>query len=112
MPNFLGWSAHLLKTSPLASRKSASSATAANAIDGTTFSGANTTATIGGGLLYLKGGEFTDELQAACIDSQHISRQPVCDLLPGLSSDKFVLYVPQHEIYESRLRTDRFAQIK
>mmetsp|Transcript_14422 Transcript_14422/g.23936 ORF Transcript_14422/g.23936 Transcript_14422/m.23936 type:complete len:298 (-) Transcript_14422:748-1641(-) len=48
------------------------------------------------GLLYLKGGDFTGELQEARISRYSLSA--VNQLVPGLESDKSVLYVPTAEV--------------
>ena len=51
--------------------------------------------TIKSGLLYLKGGDFGDELNEAKINNYHLF--PVNKLVP-IDSDKNVLYVPSEEI--------------
>ena len=56
------------------------------------------------GLLYLKGGDFTEELQEAEINTKSIQLHPVTELIPGLSSDKFVLYIPAADIREFHMR--------
>jgi 16S rRNA (guanine(527)-N(7))-methyltransferase RsmG len=78
IPNFLTYSSHLLKSSsPVESPKLVTS-----------------------GLLYLKGGDFTEELEAINISKNDIIMTPVKELLPGLNSEKFVLYIPAIPIHE------------
>eukprot|EP01041_Mallomonas_annulata_P012278 gene12278-25817_t len=78
IPKFLGFSAHLLDPhSPSAQTIGPM--------------GHN----IGSGLLYLKGGDFTDELQEAGINKHTLF--PVNELLP-IDSDKNVLHIPAEEI--------------
>lgn len=80
VPTFLGFSAHLLDKES----KVTNSVTENEKI-------------VGSGLYYLKGGDFTEELQAAGIGKYDLF--PVKELLPTLESDKNVLYVPAAEIY-------------
>lgn len=84
IPNFLGFSSHLMSpmsTTPIAPLPAAH------------LSGESV---LGNGLLYLKGGEFDDELAGAGI-VQH-TKYAVRDLVPGLDSDKYVLHVPAAEV--------------
>ena len=60
-----------------------------------------------GGLLYLKGGDFRNELIEAKVDLYSLHR--VCELIPNLQSDKYVLYIPPTEVsaFQQRLLTSR-----
>jgi 16S rRNA (guanine527-N7)-methyltransferase len=49
------------------------------------------------GLLYLKGGNFDDELKKAGI--QEFIKFPISQLIPEIVSDKFVLNIPSTEIF-------------
>ena len=81
IPNFLNWSSHLLNETPQSKSVTTSS-----------------DHTISSGLLYLKGGDFTDELSEAKINPSSVQLFPVNELVQGLQSEKFVLYIPAHEI--------------
>jgi 16S rRNA (guanine(527)-N(7))-methyltransferase RsmG len=62
----------------------------------------------GSGLLYLKGGDFKDELASAQIDMSSCRQSPIATLVPQLpQSDKVVLYVKAKEIvaFASRAAT-------
>ena len=74
LPVFLGFSSHFLSPS----------------------SGAVASDDSKKGLLYLKGGDFSDEIANSNITEYSLS--PVAQLVPNLSSDKFVLYIPTKEI--------------
>ena len=54
------------------------------------------------GLLYLKGGDFSDEIANSKISEHSLS--PVSSLVPNLPSDKFVLHIPTKEIVDFRRR--------
>ena len=42
------------------------------------------------------GGDFTDELQGAGIKNHHLF--PITELIPSVSSEKYVLYIPSKDI--------------
>jgi 16S rRNA (guanine527-N7)-methyltransferase len=48
------------------------------------------------GLYYIKGGDFIQELHEAQITDYSLT--PIQQMLPALSTDKFILYIPSHEI--------------
>lgn len=48
----------------------------------------------------MTGGDFTDELQQAGIKEHHMFA--VSDMVPSVSSEKFVLYIPFNEIVQNR----------
>lgn len=48
------------------------------------------------GLYYLKGGDFTQEIVDAEVKEYNLN--PINQLIPNLETDKFVLFIPQHEI--------------
>jgi len=77
MPNFLSFSSHLIAPSSSSPPMKMS---------------VLTEDTIGSGLLYLKGGDFSNELAEAKITSS--AKYAVRDLVPGLESDKYVLHIP------------------
>ena len=80
VPTFLGFSSHFIdEKSKVASKPHLPSG-----------------ASIGSGLLYIKGGDFTDELQEAGVQAHHLF--PVSDLIPSIVSEKNVLYIPSAEI--------------
>jgi len=91
MPEFLGFSCHLL-----APRSSNADADA----------DADTPATsaLPSGLLYLKGGDFSEELAAAGVDAASVQSRAVSDLVAGLQSDKSVLFLPAAQITAFRQR--------
>ena len=62
-------------------------------------------------MLYLKGGDFNDELKDCQIPSENVRLTAVADLMKGLVSDKFVLYVPSSEIhsFHQRLLVSKLA---
>jgi 16S rRNA (guanine527-N7)-methyltransferase len=86
IPNFLSFSAHLLGN---------------NAGPGTRPVGEGGAA-ISSGLLYLKGGDFGEELKEAGITQSRLF--PVQELLPSIVSDKSVLYVDSEQIAAFRSR--------
>jgi len=86
IPNFLSFSAHLLGN---------------NAGPGTRPAGEGGAA-ISSGLLYLKGGDFGEELKEAGITQSLLF--PVQELLPPIVSDKSVLYVDSEQIAAFRSR--------
>ena len=57
---------------------------------------------IGSGLLYIKGGDFTDELQEAGVNDHRLF--PISSLIPSIVSDKNVLYIPSAEIVDFNRR--------
>jgi len=59
---------------------------------------------INGGLLYIKGGEFSAELKEANIS--YWRSIPMKNLLPSLPSDKQILYIPTKEIQTFKQRLD------
>ena len=75
IPNFLSFSAHLLKESINDDSN---------------------------GLYYLKGGEYSSELQAAQIENYSITE--LSSLAPGVQPDKSILYIPAREINAFRKR--------
>lgn len=93
LPNFLTWSCHLLDDSP--SSSATASSPSQHPLD---------TSSIKSGLLYLKGGDFSDELMQSGISPEAVRLTAVTNLLPGLSSEKFVLYIPPNEISQFRRR--------
>lgn len=77
MPNFLSFSSHLITPVSRSPR-----------VDMPVLTGD----AIGSGLLYLKGGDFSNELAEAKITVS--TKYAVRDLVPGLMSDKYVLHIP------------------
>lgn len=80
LPNFLSYSSHLLDHSGTGANKRSSLDTTKS------------------GMLYLKGGDFLNEIIEAEIDPSSVTLISVSSLLPGLSSEKFVLYIPHEQI--------------
>lgn len=113
LPNFLSWSCHLLSP-PTSSVSSVVPFVSSPFIDHSidTFSSntslssslSSSMSMLSSGLLYLKGGDFTDELKEAEINTETIQLFPVTELIPDLPSDKFVLYIPAHEIHNFHMR--------
>ncbi len=61
----------------------------------------------GGGLYYLKGGEFSDEIKNAGIDGGACTTHRVQRLAKGaITSDKNVLFVPAAEVVAFQSRKD------
>ena len=89
MPEFLGFSCHLL--APRSSNAHADADTPA-------------TSALPSGLLYLKGGDFSEELAAAGVDAASVQSLAVSDLVDGLQSDKSVLFLPAAQITAFRQR--------
>lgn len=91
LPNFLKWSSHLLDYDKLltSTAEVASSGPHSSLLTGTTDR-----SNIHGGLLYLKGGDCTDELLECQITPTSVAITPVSELVPGLISEKYVLYIP------------------
>lgn len=102
LPNFLTWSSHLIVKTPQSKNEPSSASLLSNEVSDTT--------SIQSGLLYLKGGDFSDELMQSCIKPESVHLTAVTDLLPGLFSEKFVLYVPSHEVIQFRQRADVAAE--
>lgn len=116
LPNFLSWSSHLLSPSSLVSSTNTVStvnpSTTTKNINNQFIPSNQHTSTastnykfnpsshLSNGLLYLKGGNFTQELLDAEIDIHHIKLYPVSEVLPGLISDKYVLYIPADDIIQ------------
>ena len=89
VPNFLSFSSHLLGRNNDLKHVEVHSNTAR-----TTHEDQNV---ITGGLLYIKGGDFFDELNAARI--QQYSLHPIRELVPALAeNDKSVLHIPSNEV--------------
>lgn len=97
VPNFLSFSCHLLRDprpQPLFDSSSDGDDSSSNSISD--------------GLLYIKGGDFAEELRTAGISSY--SLQPVNQLVPALAdSDKAVLHIPASEIRAFSERRERDA---
>ena len=55
------------------------------------------------------GGDFTDELQGAGIKNHHLF--PITELIPSVSSEKYVLYIPSKEIVDFHHRNDQEKQL-
>ena len=94
VPTFLGFSSHFMDP--------ASAAPAAT--HGPT--GVN----VGPGLLYIKGGDFSDELNEAGVRSHHLF--PIRELIPSVPSEKYVLYIPGEQIVAFHRRQERAAPAK
>lgn len=82
IPNFLGYSSHLLDTD--VDTDTATSSSAYNS-----------------GLLYLKGGDFTEELAEAQVTAHSLHQ--VRDLVP-IASEKYILHIPRDQIINFRNR--------
>jgi 16S rRNA (guanine527-N7)-methyltransferase len=96
IPNFLSFSSHLLDENSK-SRQSQS---------------ANEIQNVSNGLLYIKGGEYEEELREADLTS--CQSFPIKNILGGFETDKNVLYVPGNEVvkfYKRKLMVDA-AQAK
>jgi 16S rRNA (guanine527-N7)-methyltransferase len=96
IPNFLSFSSHLLDENSK-SRPSQS---------------ANEIQNVSNGLLYIKGGEYEEELREADLTS--CQSFPIKNILGGFETDKNVLYVPGNEVvlfYKRKLMVDA-AQAK
>lgn len=89
MPEFLSFSCHLLSASPRSSNADADTPA---------------TSALPSGLLYLKGGDFSEELAAAGVDAASVQSSAVVDLVSGLQSDKSVLFLPAAQITAFRQR--------
>ena len=89
IPNFLSFSAHLLGNN--------AAGTGTQSTQSTGEGGA-----ISSGLLYLKGGDFGEELKEAGISQSRLF--PVQELLPPIVSDKAVLFVDAEQIAVFRSR--------
>lgn len=83
VPNFLSYSAHLV-----ASRKDANLANEKT-----------------GGVFYIKGGDFLQELSGAHIKQYQL--HPINQLVPTLDTDKFVLHIPTEEVQAFHRRQAR-----
>ena len=82
IPTFLGYSRHLMR------------------VPSSVPADTSLSSVIEGGLLYLKGGEYLQELRDASVN---VSKAfPVKELVPNLVSDKYVLYIPPQEVYSSK----------
>ena len=97
LPNFLNWSCHFLnheiQNKNIIKNKEKSTSIINNNLNDTSNS-----LPIPNGLLYLKGGDFTNELIDAKINPKSVQLYPVSELIPGLQSEKFLLYIPSEEI--------------
>ena len=91
LPNFLKWSSHLLDYDKLLTNQLAMATTVPHS---SLHTGTTDRSNIHGGLLYLKGGDFTDELLECQISPSLVAITPVSELVPGLISEKYVLYIP------------------
>lgn len=68
LPEFISWTSHLL----------------------------HRTGNRAGGVLYMKGGDISEEVQALGLKNHTI--HPVADLVSGLATDKFVLHIPISDV--------------
>jgi hypothetical protein len=94
IPNFLSFSSHLMrKDSP---------SPEAQAHDGRS---------VNSGLLYLKGGDFTEELVEARINPDDVSLFPVNQIV-DIESDKYVLHIGADDIlaFDKQRRMDQLTE--
>ncbi len=84
VPNFLSYSSHLV-----AARRGAYTSKEENA----------------GGVFYIKGGDFRQELSDAHIKQYRL--HPINQLVPTLETDKFVLHIPTEEVQSFHRRLIR-----
>lgn len=93
LPQFLGFSSHLL-TNPAPLQHSHIQRTAPHGM------------LEGGGLFYIKGGNFSEELSEAQIDLYQLF---AVDRLVPIESDKSILFVPAHEVASFAQRSKKAA---